>query len=201
MKKATIAIDIDDVLADNAAGFVAFSNQRWGTTLTPEDYDEHWAKVWQVTNEEVEVRANEFHSSGIFNEYAHKDEALPVLNRLSHDYNLVIVTSRRSQTKDDTARWIHAHYPGIFSDEKIHFAGLWDTVDDDSAHKTKADIIDVIGADYLIDDQVKHCEAVAKSGRTALLFGNFTWNSQALKEASVIRVKDWAAVEGFFYHE
>lgn len=51
MKRLTIAVDIDDVLADNAAGFVTFSNERWGTNLTPDDYGEHWVKVWQVDND------------------------------------------------------------------------------------------------------------------------------------------------------
>ena len=65
MRRLRIAIDVDDVLAENAAGFVAFSNQRWGTTLQVDDYDEHWAKIWNVDNEEVERRAKEFHNSSL----------------------------------------------------------------------------------------------------------------------------------------
>lgn len=199
MAKKTIAIDIDDVLADNAAGFVAFSNRKWGTNLRPEDYDEHWAKVWAIDNEEVERRATAFHESGVFRTYAHADTAMPVLKRLSLEYNLIIVTSRRLQIQGETLEWVHRHYPGIFSDETIHFAGIWDTIDNHSIHRTKADVVEQLGADILIDDQLKHCQAVVETGRQALLFGDYSWNRLDKLPSGMVRVADWAAVEQFFY--
>lgn len=63
--KQVLAIDIDDVLAANAAGFVRFSNERWGTNLAVDDYDEHWAKVWEVDEVETARRAIELHESGV----------------------------------------------------------------------------------------------------------------------------------------
>ncbi|MBC7869007.1 hypothetical protein H7X69_02425 [Candidatus Saccharibacteria bacterium] len=47
--KPTIAIDIDNVLAYNAKGFVEFSNQRWGTTLEVDD----WSDVLRYFDERV----------------------------------------------------------------------------------------------------------------------------------------------------
>ena len=38
VRRLRIAIDIDDVLAENAIGFVAFSNERWVTLLRVDDY-------------------------------------------------------------------------------------------------------------------------------------------------------------------
>lgn len=201
MTRKTIAIDIDDVLADNAAGFVAFSNERWGTTLRPEDYDEHWAMLWQVDHEEVERRATAFHESGILKTYRYIDTALSVLKRLSIDYDLIIVTSRRLQVREDTIAWLHKHYPGIFTDGAIHFAGIWDTIDDRSIHRTKADVVESLNADYLIDDQLKHCQAVAHAGKKALLFGDYTWNQLDLLPTGMTRTPDWAAVERYFYDE
>lgn len=195
----TIAIDIDDVLADNARGFVEFSNQRWGTNLVADQYDEHWAKIWQVDNDETERRANVFHESGVLKTYRHDDSALPVLRRLSKDFRLVVITSRRSQTKGDTVAWIHQHYPDVFTDETIHFAGLWDNVNDQSITLTKASLVDTLGVDYLIDDQLKHCLAVAASGRQALLFGDYAWNRADSLPNGVARVANWRAVEEYFY--
>jgi 5'(3')-deoxyribonucleotidase len=198
-QRKTIAIDIDDVLADNASGFVEFSNQRWGTNLTPDQYDEHWAKIWQVDNRETDRRANIFHDSGVLRTYRYDDSALTVLRRLSLDYRLLVITSRRLQTKGDTVAWIHEHYPDIFTDETIHFAGIWDTVNDQSIALTKASLVDTLGVDYLIDDQLKHCLAVAASGKQALLFGNYRWNQVAQLPEGVTRVADWQAVERYFY--
>lgn len=201
MSRATIAIDIDDVLADNAAGFVAFSNEMWGTSLRPEDYDEHWAKIWQVDTDEAERRAAHFHQSGVLSRYKQTDAALPVLRRLSRDYKLIIVTSRRLEVRRDTLKWIHQHYPGIFEDEAIHFAGIWDAADKHAIRRTKAEVIERLGADYLIDDQIKHCLAVAAQGRRALLFGNYSWNQMSVLPDNVMRVADWPALERYFYED
>ena len=197
--RGTIAIDIDDVLADNARGFVDFSNQRWGTHLSPDQYDEHWAKIWEVDNEETERRAAIFHESGVLKDYRHDDSALPVLQRLSQDFRLLIITSRRLQTKGDTIAWIHQHYPGIFVDDTIHFAGIWDTVNDESIALTKGELVDALKADYLIDDQLKHCQAVAGRGKRALLFGDDRWNQAEKLPQGITRVAGWRAVEEYFY--
>jgi len=112
------------------------------------------------------------------------------------------VTARRSHTRDDTFAWIHQHYEGLFSDETIHYAGIWDNgMSLSGLAVTKADIITRLGADYLIDDQFKHCEGVALTGRTALLFGNYKWNQAGVLPSGVARVSDWAEIEKYFYGE
>lgn len=196
--KPLIAIDVDDVLADNAGGFVAFSNERWGTNLKPEDYDEDWMTMWGIDLEEAVKRRDVLFASGTQRKYDHNHDALHVLRRLAVRFNLSIVTSRHAATRDDTRAWIHERYPNIFTDETIHFAGLWDDPDHTSIHKTKADVIESLGAEYLIDDQLKHCLAVASSGRKAVLFGNYSWNQASELPRNVTRASDWAAVETYF---
>jgi len=194
VRRLRIAVDIDDVLAENAAGFVAFSNQRWGTHLSVDDYDEHWAKMWSVDNEEVERRATEFHESAAIRGYGHIGDAYEVLQQLSKRHHLIIATSRRLQMKADTLAWIDEHFPGIFTSDTVHFAGIWDDVNDQSAVMTKADLITQIGADVLIDDQLKHCLAVADTGRYALLFGRYGWNDTADLPDRVRRCLNWSDV-------
>ena len=62
--KPIIAIDIDDVIANNALGFVDYSNKKFGTHLTVDDYQDHWGEVWRTSHEETERRAVEYHESG-----------------------------------------------------------------------------------------------------------------------------------------
>lgn len=194
MRRLKIAVDVDDVLAENAAGFVAFSNQRWGTYLSVEDYDEHWAKIWSIDSEEVERRAKEFHESAVMRGYGHIGGAYEVLQQLSEHHHLVIATSRRLQMKADTLAWIDEHFPGIFVSDTVHFAGIWDDVNDQSITMTKADLVTQISADVLIDDQFKHCEAVAGTGRNAILFGNYSWNNQTALPSGVKRCLNWDEV-------
>lgn len=195
MRRLKVAIDIDDVLAENAAGFVAFSNERWGTRLSVDDYEEHWAEMWQVDNHEVERRASEFHDSSSMREYGHIGGALESLKRLSEQHQLVVATSRRLQMQHDTLLWIDEHFPNIFSSSSIYFAGIWDDLKDDSHLMTKAELVNQIGADVLVDDQLKHCLAVAESGRYGLVFGDYAWNKSGLLPDRATRCLSWSDVE------
>ena len=196
MRRLRIAVDVDDVLAENAAGIVAFSNQRWGTNLTVDDYDEHWAKMWQVDNAEgVERRTAEIVSTSLSAGYGHIGGALEVLERLAQHHHLMIATSRCLQVKGDTIAWIDEHFPGIFASTAVYFSGIWDELTNDSHRATKAELMTQINADVLIDDQLKHCQAVAAHGRNALLFGDYAWNQAAMLPAGVVRCTNWYEVE------
>lgn len=197
MKKPTIAVDIDDVLAAYAEDWIAFSNQAWGTNLTVDDYHEHWAEVWGVDHENWKKRVAYYFDHADVSDLGHNEDAKTVLDGLSDRYEIVIVTSRRSEFKEDSLDWLNRHYGGIF--QEIHFAGLWEELNNDTHLYTKADLVKQIGADYLIDDQLKHCIASAEVGIPALLFGNYAWNQTDQKlPDGVTRVQDWHAVQEFF---
>lgn len=200
MTRPIIAIDIDDVLADNAAGFIRYTNDKWGTSLEPDDYEEHWGKVWQTEHDLSETirRRDELIEAGIYRTYAHDDSALPVLKRLSERFDLHVVTSRLAVMKDGTLEWLDKHYGGIFPPDNVHLAGIWEKVDASTHTVTKADTVRLIEAEYLIDDQLKHCEGAAENGVKALLFGNYKWNETDYLNANIVRVKDWNAVERYF---
>ncbi len=169
MGKPIIAIDIDDVIAANAKGFVEYSNRCYGTKLTVEDYDDRWALVWQVEHDEAERRAVEYHASGHIGTYDYIDGAYAVLKKLSESFKLIVITARRNTVSQLTHDWIDKYYPSIFED--IIFAGFFDTATPESLKMTKAELAKKHLADYLVDDQLKHCLAASEIGITALLFG------------------------------
>lgn len=175
MPKPTIAVDIDDVLAANAEDFAKFSNERWGTNLKPDDYTEHWAELWKVDFDEVERRREVIIKEKVFTTHRIFNEAKPALEKLARNYRLAIVSSRGRRVQKDTIDWINKEFRSIFSE--IHFAKIWDKNRHvlESLKLTKAEICQEIGADYLIDDQPKHCIAAAQAGITSLLFGDYKW--------------------------
>jgi len=202
-KKQVIAVDIDDVLAISAAEFVAYSNQRWGTNLKVEDYHEDWSVMWQVDRETEHQRAQEIYNTGFFEAIPHDAAAIDVLKQLSHNYELVVATSRVSVVHKDTLEWLERHFRGLFKD--VHMSGIYDAVaygplETGGQHMlTKAELIKRVGADFLIDDQPKHCLAVADLGVETILFGDYGWNRDIgpLPER-VTRCADWAAVGEYF---
>lgn len=199
--KPTIAVDIDDVLAANAAGFAEYSNKKWGTRLTPDDYSEHWAEIWNVDYEEELRRRDEVVKDKLFVSYGFFNEAKPVLAKLSKKYRLVIATStsRSSDVSDDTGEWIEKEFPGVFSE--MYFATIWNDLKLHTLEKlkmTKADLVEQARAKYFIDDQPKHCFAAAELGVKSILFGDYKWNRSVELPNGVYRVKTWQAIEEFF---
>lgn len=195
----TIAVDIDDVLAANAEGFAEFSNKRWGTNLKPDDYSEHWAELWKVDFDEVSKRREIIISEKLFVKHRFFDEAKPVLKKLAKRYKLVVVSSRGRAIQTDTIDWINQEFKDIFSE--IHFAKIWDRPNIHVLEKlklTKAEILAEIGADYLIDDQPKHCIAAVKAGIICLLFGEYRWTKVNNLPKGITKVKNWQEVLEYF---
>jgi hypothetical protein len=137
-QRKTIAVDIDDVLSKSAECFVAFSSQRWGMSLKPEDYQEEWAVLWGVPLDGALERSIEFHSLGVVGDYQPHEA-------LKH---------------------------------------------------TKAELCREIGAEYLIDDQIKHCAGAARAGLKAVLFGR---SPGAALPAGVTRAAHWDEVAEYFH--
>lgn len=195
----TIAVDIDDVLAANAEGFINFSNQRWGTRLSVDDFTENWAEMWQVEHDEWIARRHEVINSKVHMTYRFFDEAKPVLQELAKNYKLIVVSSRSKQISADTTEWLKKQYGKLFSE--FHYAKIWDNLDRPIHEKiklTKKDVLQQVGADFLIDDQYKHCAAAAEAGIMSLLFGDYRWNQMKKLPKSMTRVKDWHQVLEYF---
>ncbi len=198
MSKKTIAVDLDDVLSVNVPAFLSFSNQKWGTSLTIDDFHEDWATMWKVDHKEVIDRIKQMDEIQLFRHYEPIKDAGSVLNKLSMRYKLVIATSRRKSIIKDTEDWINQYFPGIF--EEVHSAGIWDDETKRSgAHlKTKANLVEQIGADYLIDDQPKHCLSAVKAGVKTILYGDYPWNREVQNIMGIARAHNWHEVESYF---
>ncbi len=195
--KPIIAVDLDDVLAANAEGFVKFSNERWGTHLRTEDFHENLSVLWGVDIKTVNKRMIDFCESEIVRNYGYFKEALPVLHHLKEKYILLLITSRRKRLVKATADWVAEYLPNIF--DSIHHTGFFDQLEKGAYNLTKGDILQNLGAEYLIDDQLKHCAAAGKIGLKALLLGNYKWNEAAVLSRGVTRVGDWRAVGDYFH--
>ncbi len=200
-KKQVIAVDIDDVLAFTAEGWVDFTNKTWGMNLSADDYDEDWVKVWNIEYADALKRRDVVFGSGIHSQFEYNKEAKSVLQSLARKYRLIVVTSRLEIVRAETMDWLDKHFKGVFEDVK--FSGFYDKHfqnEDyqDAVKQTKADLLQQLGASYLIDDQPKHCFAAAKIGVTSLLFGVHKWSQIEKLPDKVVRVKDWMEVERYF---
>jgi len=198
--KQTIAVDIDDVLSAENDAMREFINERYGLSLSDEDYQieapywGYWEHVWKVDKEEGRRRYEAYVDSGAKSRHRLIEGAEKAIRKLEKSYKLVIVTSRDDFLVDMTHRWLERNFPSMF--QQVAFVAVWSG--DQKA--SKAAICKAVGADYLIDDNLEHCSLAAKEGITALLFGDYGWNRAKKLPANAIRVKDWQEVEAYFEH-
>lgn len=197
MSKPIIAIDIDDVLSTTVEQLLALSNEHFGTRFRADDFQEPYSKMWGVDETEADRRLAILDGVGFMRTTSAIEGAAEALKRMKDQYELHILTSRGQTVAQKTHVWLDQHFPNTFS--KIQLISVYDNGDHDAARRvTKANICTTIGADYLIDDQPKHANAVARCGTKALLFGDYPWNRDAEIVDGVVRVKDWRAVAEYF---
>lgn len=198
MTRPVIAVDIDDVLSMTAIGFSQYSNQTWGLDTRPEDYTEEWAAFWGVPPEKATEWAKEYHLTDAYYYYEHFVEAYPVLKSLKENYDLVVVTSRRKEMQDYTQKWLDERFPSIF--KEIRFAGIWDVKGKtlQKLRQTKAEICRELGAEYLIDDQPKHCLAAQEAGIQSVLFGGYPWGCREDIPNGVVLAHNWREIQEYF---
>lgn len=194
-----IAVDIDDVILAETAFIVKYSNEKWGHTLTHDDYIEDWREMWGVDDEELQKRIKVLHAPGVQTSYDLIDGAYQTLMQLAHRFKLVVLSSRRETVRQETIDWVNTHLPNIF--DEFYFTGFWDSGKKDAHLLTKGELVKSIGAAYLIDDQPKHCFAAAEAGVAAVLFGDYGVSRHLSLPQNVTRCKDWAAVARYFEDE
>lgn len=193
MLQPTIAVDLDDVLAQHAVAFIQFSNERYGTNLEPHEYDDEWENLWGKTEwDEIMRRADGFHTHERTLSYGKIEEASPVLAALKQKYRLVIVTARPKHLIATTHEWLALHHADIF--DEVHFVPIWEP----DNKVTKADICKQIGATFLIDDSIKHCNIAAEGGIHPLLFGGYQWWSRHIIDPRITKVANWQQVKEYF---
>ena len=192
----TIAVDIDDVLAMSARGFIAFSNDKWATNLNESDFNEDLGLMWNVDHDEIVRRLKIYFASDIAGTFLPIEGAQSALRELATDYKLIALTSRVQQMMPITNEWIQSHFHDISLE--IYSAGIWDKLEKGAHKHTKSDMCLELGVDYLIDDQLKHCIAASEVGVRSILYGNYPWNQSGSLPEGVERAKDWRAVTEYF---
>lgn len=195
-----IAVDVDDVISPFFQAFIDFHNKNYGTSIVGGDvdyrgeYSNYWGgalnKLVGIPESEGMKRLFSYLSSDRhIRGQEITDDAKNALLTLKDRFELEIVTARHYD--DATVEWLNSAVPDTF--KGVHFIANRDT--------TKADVCLSIGADYLIDDSVDHCNLAAEAGIKVLLFGSYGWNSHQELHEGVTRVEDWHEVMKFFESE
>lgn len=171
----TIAIDMDEVIADLMPKYLDAFEARTGRRLAEADLV--GKKIYSLAGGE-DIRGL-LHERGFFRDLPPIPGALEGLEVLRKRYRLYFVTAAMEfkHSFEDKYDWLHEHCPWV-SWRHIVFCG------DKS----------IIGTDYLLDDHAHNLETFTG---TPLLFD--AWHNRG--EERFRRLRDWGEVVEFFESE
>ncbi|KAI9639630.1 HAD-like domain-containing protein [Dioszegia hungarica] len=215
--KGTIAVDMDDVLAQTNQTIVEMHNARYGMQppLSLADFKHYlywnnrgWGDAKQTAKMVVELC-----NAGLYGRSAPVPGAREGLQKLKDmGYRLIIITARGESSREVSEDWIAEHMPDLF--DEIHFTGafvhLAATHEEDEGHvarravlshkkRTKAEICHETGAFVLIDDSaenVLHATLHSSPPVQCLLFGTYGWNASIPSPDVPIHPDDRALDDG-----
>lgn len=172
MKKFTLLIDQDDVLAEYIKGVAEAYNQKYGTMKCAEE-----CVTWNlhsVFGEEVETI---MHEPDLFRNLKAVPHALEVFERLytSGLFEMYIVTAAQPCSVEAKHEWIKEYLP-FFPQDRIIVC------------RKK----NMIKGDYLLDDGMHNIEDFASGGGTPIIFERP--HNRSCREG-YHRVKDWLEFE------
>ncbi len=198
-RKRTVAIDIDDVIADSTESLRLLVNKRLGTTLAKEDYripGQYWGYYERVWTQHGIADRLDF--AALNKEMEHDQSHVPVMadaqyaiKQLASRCHIVFVTSRDASWEAATRIWLKEQFGN--DTIELYFCESHRR----GSAQNKGQICRDIKAQLLIDDNVSHCYSAINEGVDAVLFGKYGWHSDAPKEMK--KCKDWPSVLEYVY--
>lgn len=173
--KQTIAIDMDEVIADALSRFILIYNREFNAKLTADQIA--GGKFKDAVPVEHHPRIEKYPSEdGFFRDLPVVENSQEVIRRLMENYNVFITTAAMEYPTSfvDKFEWMSEHFPFI-SWRNIVFCG------DKS----------IIAADYLIDDNVRHFANFKGEGIVFTAPHN-------INERQYRRVNNWLEVQDLF---
>lgn len=191
--KKVIALDADEILSAFLDRFLIFHNRKYGTGYKKEEIlSFEIGQIFEVSENEVEKRMEQFYSSGDALNIEPVKGAISGVNELiRRGYAVHVITARPLMAKDLTVKWLNKHFPDKF--KGIHFG--FNPYLKISTQPTKARICHQIGASVLADDSLVNAASCAKEGITVLLI-DAPWNQTDSLPENIIRVKSWKEILG-----
>ena len=154
-----IAVDIDEVLCPFFHPMVRQTKHRIPSKKHPYVY----STALNISENASKKMVRKFYKSETFKNLEPIEYSQEVLKDLSELYELHVVTGRQDEVRNETEKWIHTNFPGIF--KSIHLTNSFT-----SREVSKVDICLSIGIDIIIDDSLENCLSCERKGIKAYNF-------------------------------
>lgn len=174
-KRKSIALDMDEVIANVAPKFLDIYEEMFGKRLAAAEY---WGKkIYQIEGA-AQVR-NRLFEKGFFRDLPVMEGSQEGVRKLMENYDVYITTAAQEfrNSLEDKYDWLQEHFPFI---PWQHYVFCGDK--------------SLFGTDYMIDDHARNLRSFRGKG---ILFTA----SHNIDETEFPRVDNWAEVVAFFEKE
>ncbi|HEY0221124.1 MAG TPA: HAD hydrolase-like protein [Candidatus Paceibacterota bacterium] len=190
-KGKNIGFDLDDVLLNFSDPFREYLNSILNKDLKRNDIKSfYYEDQYGVSGAEMKKLVNDFYIDDNHYNALPVPGAKEVLESLSKDNKLFIITAKPDYIAEKTENWVSEYFPGLF--QQIHFANHYHG--DESKKRKKSDICKELEIDILVDDSLENANEVAGVGIPVLL-PDRPWNQLEKVHPFVTRVYSWKEIE------
>lgn len=179
----TVAVDLDEVLAETLRAAIAFHNGRYGTGwLWENSKTSRFWELWGQDEAEKWRKSEEFCRSRNFKKIEPVIGSIAGINCLIKvGHCLFIVTTRPTFLEDATRSWLSKYFPQKF--EEVYF----------SPENQKSAICQKIGAAVLIDDDFGNALECAQQEIPVILLSR-PWNKSFVGNELIKISSAWSGV-------
>lgn len=182
MKK--IMIDLDDTIVEG--GYLNALNQYMGTNYTYQDTTDYFVESL-LPPDKVDDYLEYFYSNiNVYDYIKIKDRAIEVIEKLSHKYEIFIVSAYLDKRKPE-ASGIVTNHKHMWLINNLPFLDPKNFI-----FTSRKDLID---CDIKIDDKVGNLKGLGKLKLLVDGYHNHKYSDKELKEKGIIRVNNWSDIE------
>jgi len=169
-KRIKIGFDCDGVLVEIMNPLISFHNDKYNTSLRREQFKffNLWEN-WGGTEKQTKAKVKDFFSSEYFWKIKPLKYSRRVVDILSKDNDLVVVTSRPDYTHKKTIFQVDYFFPKKFLE--IYFTNEWSR----DGGRGKQDVCLDENIDILIEDSLENAISCSSKGINVLLI-DCPWN-------------------------
>lgn len=186
-RRLVIAIDCDDVLIESTTFLVDAYNAKFGTKVTVERAHDPRNEEWGTLDYGLILeRLSILQHTVQYAEIQPLPEAVSAVLDLAKNHELHLITARDKSVERVTMAMLDQYLPNCST--SIEHVGK---------DRSKGEVCKVLGADILIDDNMKHLIDGLAHGMPsggALHFGDYPWNSSEVLPEGIVACSDWEAV-------
>lgn len=186
-RRLIIAIDCDDVLIESTVFLVDAYNAKFGTHVAIERAHDSNSDEWGTTDRgEILGRLSALQHTPEYAQVQPISEAIKAVVELSKVHELHLITARDMSVEKVTMAMLKQYLEGCFT-----------TMEHVGKDRSKGSVCRTLGADILIDDNMKHLVDALAQGMPsggALHFGDYPWNRTETLPDGVTACANWDAV-------